>query len=786
MKYYRLLIAMTAALSLWGCKSDDDEAASGGSPAGETVTLNVDVILPANIRAQWQNTIDWALNNIDGAQKGLQQRVKLNLRYHDEDTEDLDKLGNRLTSPEEGDDTCHAIIGPYHSENADMLLRYAAFTRQPVMMPTCSSAELQRKNARNTYAWFLTESDITQTEMLVASAQSIQASDIVLLYSEDLYGRSFLDWFGYYATEQGVNVPSSGALRFTRGMNLDAFLDETVADAVGDKLVVLVALSDVDDIKDATAQVERYQKAHAAENGINILTICSDTSFDKAITADKSASSFKLGISPMGSNVNGFPQTYTSIYGHLPVNGEAQVYDALTIIALGALHQLVNKNNCIVDGKQVEYETKPYGPTLTDHMRAIVSCEDGMSAIWNGNGLIAAFHEVAAGRPVDLEGATGNLYFAKGSRTAILNTSYMFWQLKQEKTAGGNYQSEVEPIIYISTAGSSSEASVMEFWKLAKVWEQQFTDESTETDPLPATTDHWAVVISPSTTWVNYRHQADAFAMYQLLRHHGYDDDHIVLIVEDNLAYYELNKFPGEIFVERSSSFIPEGYSSLVNENVRKNAVVDYHFNDLQPDDIADIMLGRESDRLPHVIHPTATSDVFFFWSGHGGMREGPLWGNEDAREYFGTQRIRDIVTEMAGSVPSHQGEMTAALPSHQGEGSGVGSERHYRRLMFALETCYSGLWGEALTGLPQVLVLTAANSTESSKADVHDLDLGIYLSNAFARTFRNYVNEQPDIAIYDIYRQLARTTVGSHVTIYNQTNYGSVYTETMSDYFPQ
>ena len=115
-----------------------------------------------------------------------------------------------------------------------------------------------------------------------------------------------------------------------------------------------------------------------------------------------------------------------------------------------------------------------------------------------------------------------------------------------------------------------------------------------------------------------------------------------------------------------------------------------------------------------------------------------------------------------------------------------MGSERHYRRLMFALETCYSGLWGEALTGLPQVLVLTAANSTESSKADVHDLDLGIYLSNAFARTFRNYVNEQPDIAIYDIYRQLARTTVGSHVTIYNQTNYGSVYTETMSDYFPQ
>ena len=53
---------------------------------------------------------------------------------------------------------------------------------------------------------------------------------------------------------------------------------------------------------------------------------------------------------------------------------------------------------------------------------------------------------------------------------------------------------------------------------------------------LPATEERWAVVISPSTKWTNYRHQADALAIYQELRHYGYDDDHIVLIVEDNLA----------------------------------------------------------------------------------------------------------------------------------------------------------------------------------------------------------------------------------------------------------
>ncbi len=111
---------------------------------------------------------------------------------------------------------------------------------------------------------------------------------------------------------------------------------------------------------------------------------------------------------------------------------------------------------------------------------------------------------------------------------------------------------------------------------------------------------------------------------------------------------------------------------------------------------------------MPKVISPTETSNVFFFWSGHGGNREGPLWGNEDATQYFGTDRIKNIVSEM-------------------------NSRNKYRRMMFAIETCYGGKWGEALEGQPDVLVLTAANPYEYSMADVHDKDLGVYLSNAFA-----------------------------------------------------
>ena len=152
-KLYSVLAALFIALSLSSCHKDDtDVAPDVEQPTTDNITtLNIDVIIPSDIRNSWQPSIDWALSNIEIAQTNLANKIKLNLRYHDEDKEDLDRLAYDLTHPEEGDDTCHAIIGPYHSSNANTILRYAGRNRLPVVMPTCTSAELQRTNARNTY-----------------------------------------------------------------------------------------------------------------------------------------------------------------------------------------------------------------------------------------------------------------------------------------------------------------------------------------------------------------------------------------------------------------------------------------------------------------------------------------------------------------------------------------------------------------------------------------------------------------------------------------------------------
>ena len=748
MEFKRGIIYLMA-LWLLACCSDDN-VPTDEVPAAETVTVNVDVVLPATVQRQWQNATNWALQNIAKAQQKQSRRVKLNLRYHDEDTENLDELAFSLTHPKEGEDTCHAIIGPYHSDNAQTFLSYAAQTRLPVVMPTCSSAELQRTNARNTYAWLLTESDIAQCEIMMSTARALNDTDVALIYSPDTYGKSFADWFAYYATELEMHI-AGGAVSYMKGDDLTAFLRSIAQEAQGSRLRVLVALSDV---KDYRAVCDQIQDVSRTLPNLTIKPICSDTSYDLQLLSDRDFTSFDYGITPSPSTLYGFAQSYHSHFGQHIINGEAQMYDALSLIALGAAQRMASPDSCFVHGKLLPYEAG-----LTDYMRAVVSRHNGVDTQWDAAGLATAFNELANGRSINISGASGSLFFDSETYTKVFESTYMLWRLDSSNLG---YEDDpyscVLPLLYLTVSYSLNEVSVTSIWELEKGVEQAFEDFQ-GIHRLPPVTDRWAVVISPSTTWANYRHQADAFAIYQLLRQYGYPDDHIVLIVEDNLAYSPNNKdFTGQIFVERSDD--PDAWGPLINENVRKDIVVDYHFSDLQPDDIADIMMGRQSDRLPHVIHPDSTSNVFFFWSGHGSMQQGPLWGNEDAREGFGSDRIYNIVEEMNDS-------------------------NLYRRMMLTVEACYSGQWGQALTGLPDVLVLTAANAFEPSKADVFDQQLGVYLSNAFSRTFRYHVGLWSGITLYNLYRELYKTTTGSHVTIYNHQQYGSVYTETMQEYFP-
>ena len=101
------------------------------------------------------------------------------------------------------------------------------------------------------------------------------------------------------------------------------------------------------------------------------------------------------------------------------------------------------------------------------------------------------------------------------------------------------------------------------------------------------------------------------------------------------------------------------------------------------------------------------------------------------------------------------------------------------------IETCYSGVVGQGCTGIPGLLMMTAANPYETSKADAFDNELHAYLSNTFTSSILSWLETNPQSIIRDLYVHAFDKTNGSHVMVYNSDYYGSLYLNDMGEYYP-
>ena len=254
----------------------------------------------------------------------------------------------------------------------------------------------------------------------------------------------------------------------------------------------------------------------------------------------------------------------------------------------------------------------------------------------------------------------------------------------------------------------------------------------------PMLGDRWALLVAGSTGWGNYRYEADVFEMYQRLKEYGYDDDHIVLIAENDIAYNVHNKEPG---ILRTS---PDG------ENVYDSSAIDYSLSELSAIDLGNILKGNKSSRLPQVIGASSEDNILIYWSSHGTQ------GNLE----FGN-------TEIA------YGQMAEIL-----------KDTPHRKMMFVLEACYSGGMGESGAGIPGVVYLTAADPDETSHATEKDDNLGVFRTNSFTQGFQEIIGNAPNVSLRDTYLDLVCKVTDSHVHLYNTENYGSVYTEDLSEFF--
>merc|ERR1712195_192817 len=62
------------------------------------------------------------------------------------------------------------------------------------------------------------------------------------------------------------------------------------------------------------------------------------------------------------------------------------------------------------------------------------------------------------------------------------------------------------------------------------------------------TADHFAVLVAGSSTYGNYRHQADVAHAYHVMIENGIPADNIITMMVDDIANSDENPFKGKIF----------------------------------------------------------------------------------------------------------------------------------------------------------------------------------------------------------------------------------------------
>jgi len=627
------------------------------------------------------------------------------------------------------EDSHVAVIGPGTSEALFLVADTFINHKKPIVSFTSAGAELFRAYGGKGYIWRTRESDIAQTELLVRFAKERSAERIALVSTLDQDGYSFFSWFGFFAREIGFANES---------VTIKALTDpakclETVTSALTSMPNILfVAVS-------SPQEIECVIQAASPMGGPRPLIVLADTGLDMPRTLEMMGPIAQgvEGMSPVPSAPEFESQYALNTGEELPPHGASE-FDAALLLAYG-----------------LQFSEGEGGQALVNGLRATVRGRDGTFRA-NSTGIRGALETIDDGLCPDVVGATGNLDFDPDHDMDLASSTFAHWVWEVDKrvyherywTGGSEFLTSGGVLVSPDKKGIANLSA-------------------TSSDYLPnlEKTDLWAVIAALSSGWENYRHQADALRQYQILRNNGVPDDHIILILADDLASYSKNPLPGQV------------RNQLNGKNLRANAQIDYDLN-LTADQLSEIIQGKSSAATPTVVNSTASSNLYIYLAGHGGETGMTINAKTAADGFYGSDQTL--------FTPKILRDALCVLRS----------ENRVRRVFIAVESCYGGVFGDAgyfgiesgcdagATPLWGVTLLSAAAVTEVSFAASYDPNVRAWIGDAFSQRFATNIESAPSGSLTDLYTDVYLGVTGSHASIYNLSASGKISNISLNELF--
>ena len=769
MRSEKIVAVVLLVLTLFtACKQEDDTIVYQKSRrwVEKTVAVVAPMSADAATKARFERTVQWFLGNLHQAQLHDTLCIDLKLEWHDELTEDLTRLGQELGERED----VMAVIGPFSNDGVALLAPGCQQTHKPVIAPTATSEEIIRRFAVGTagvsnkepFLWSLTETDITFCEVLMNMYASYalnfvhdKSTPAALFAPNDSYGRTFYDWGPYQAEEMGIRFSHNDMYTSDADLRqrMKAYYDELDqlsyfgSVLTGNFCVIETTQQLLDmarlrmewwgeDPDEPFPEEDKNEMQEILEGWARIWFAFSNLtqeSLDALGPQALNVLQYYQGFSPYADPTTGFEKSYEVKFGNKPTFAECKFYDALMLAAFAASYaehhaDVTDINQAIID------ITTPHAEQLR-------------SAAWSQTSMELYLSALEQGQLMDFKGASGEIRFDNETYTSAIHTTYVHWQIHDGKIQHRNY---------LSSDGSHRTSSTMAAWSwLAKNAEEAFARSAENKDAgisYPALTAQYAVLVQGSNGWNNYRHQADVLSVYQMLKTKGFDDDHIILIIDKALASDAMNPEPGIIRAEDGGNDLLAGCS------------MDYDNADISPSDISNILLGVKTDKTPVVLPKDAGQNVLLFWSGHGHNH-----ANNGADEL--AWRNADVGRGMTADLL----RQTISLMHQQG---------HYRKMFVLTEPCFSEAVITPLVGIPGVLAMSSAGTFEQSFADNWSTELGVWRCDRFSRNLVTHLTASPTTTYRDLYLFCAQRTLGSHVHIVNSAHFGNLYTTGPQEFF--
>ena len=753
------------------CKQEDDTIAY--VPARHWVEKKVAVVAPlgdAATKTRLERTAAWFLENFREAQMSDTLAISLQLEWHDELSEDLTALSTSLANRED----IVAIIGPFANESVAAFAPACMKTQKPLIAPTATSEEVIRRYAVTTnglstndkpFLWSLTASDVELTSLLMSEYAAIcqtyttEQANAIVFATDNTYGKTFTDWAPFFAQNYGIEILENQTIQTADDIYtyMSELSDESDVGSAFDLTSASFIAVETTKMLYEIARIRRkliieYYGASffpsadpfAEENDVywpflikiyNTFFACSglsEESLDALGPDGKKMLQGYQGFSPYADPSTGFEMSYQTRFGVLPTFAECKFYDALMLAAFASCY--------------AEHQ-KPVSGDINKAIIAITSPAETTGPAWSATPMKVYLSAMEEGELMHFMGASGEISFDHDTYTAATTTTYVQWQIMDGEIYHRSY--------FGSTGGRTTDASAAWLFlyneqRASDDFMEQVSGSGNQYFVYPQRTGQYAVLVQGSNGYINYRHQADVLSIYQSLRRGGYPDDHIILILDKDMANDAQNPERG---VVRTSPSGPDLLGGTTAGSGIGAAVIDYNNADLTAADVADILAGRQSDRLPVVVPQGEGNNVLFYWSGHGrsasrGGADEFVWRDASYGNGFSVGLLGQTARQMK-----------------------------FRKLLVVAEPCYGECVIRAVEGIPGVLAMSGANSQEQSWADCWNDHAKVWMCDRFSQNLVNCLTSNPDTSFRDLFLYCAQHTLGSHARIVNAAHFGNLYT---------